>query len=510
MTGGARAFSLAVLHFAGLTACSAPDRTARIEPPAPVWAAGLSVDAAREAHRQAELRHHLRHLEAVKPRWLLDATARALSPERIARGDFAPWELHEAGRLLFEHEHTFADGLGSPFRRVHKGRSGGPETTSCGSCHWRGGPAGAGSLQDSSFVLGDGDTVSSADPRNPPSLQGAGAVELLAAEMSAELQSARDELLARARREGKEIEGKLSAKGISFGVLRAKPSGEIDASHLEGVDPDLVIKPFGWKGTFATLRSFVVESLQQHFGIQAEELVARHRSSPDPELLGGGADPEDPDGDGVRSELTEGQLTALVSFLAMQELPVVRPQEAWHGAEPAAPSLIAPTATVFADDWARGREVFASAGCSSCHVPKLILQSPVFRTRGERSGAVTEIDLSKHAESPRLERDPLADGYPVWLFSDLKRHDMGREAASRHVDHGVPREAYLTRRLWGLASSPPYFYDGHAPWLDHAISAHGGEASESRSKFNALSREDRGALRVYLLSLRRERRVMVP
>ena len=98
----------------------------------------------------------------------------------------------------------------------------------------------------------------------------------------------------------------------------------------------------------------------------------------------------------------------------------------------------------------------------------------------------------------------------MWLFSDLKRHDLGEKNASRHVDHGVPRQVYLTRRLWGLANSAPYFYDGHAPWFDQAIAAHGGEAETSATAYAALTCEDRGALRVYLLSLRRGRRLVVP
>ncbi len=508
----------------GAAGCHAPSKSeAPLDTAGPVVATGIGLDAAREAQRQSALRQHLRILESVKPRWLLDSTARIVTAERIAAGDFSPAELYEVGRLIFEHDTTFADGLGgararavaeegreSPFHRVHEGRFGGPDTTSCGSCHWRGGPAGAGGLQDNSFLFGDGDRISTADARNPPSLQGVGPVQALAVEMSAELQAARDEIVRRARSEGRAVEGPISAKGVSFGILRAAADGGLDFTRVEGVDRDLVIKPFGWKGTFATVRGFVQESLQVHFGMQAEEIVEQNRIQPDPELLGRGANPRDPDGDGVERELTEGQVTALVAYLAMQEMPVVKPPETLHHSQPRAPNLIAPTATVFTPRWTRGRELFHAIGCATCHVPMLPLKDPTFRTRGGVSGATTQIDLSRHGESPRIERDPLLDAYPLWLFSDLKRHDMGRESASLHEDHGVPVQQYLTRRLWGLASSPPYFYDGHAPWFDHAIQAHGGEAAASRNAFIALGREEKGAVRLYLLSLRRERRVVVP
>jgi hypothetical protein len=509
-----------------LGGCSLPVEAPRAPPPSgggvpfdPSPFDPLSLEAGREAHRRAELRRHLRFLEAAEPGFFLKATARAAAEERIDAGEVGLPELYEIGRLLFEHEYGFEDGLGgahaggggrrSPFRRVHEGRFGGPETTTCTSCHWRGGPAGAGGLPDASFLYGDGDRVDGADARNPPPLQGAGVVEAMAAEMTAELHAIRDRLAREAAVARRPLEAKLSAKGVGFGVLRAGPDGAIDASGVEGVDADLVVKPFGWKGTVATLRDFVSESLQIHFGIQSEDLIRRHRSNPDPELVGSGADPDDPDGDGRKSEITTGQQTALVAFLAMQELPTIAPPETLYGFEPAAAGLTAPTATVFLDEWARGRELFDKIECSSCHVPMLVLKDPVFRTRSPVTGGELRIDLSRQGERPRVEYDARLGGYPVWLFSDLKRHDLGAENASPATDHGVPPRHYLTRRLWGLANSPPYFYDGRAASLDDAIRAHGGDAAESRKAFSALSRQDAGALRVYLLSLRRERSLVV-
>jgi mono/diheme cytochrome c family protein len=480
----------------------------------------LSLEAAREAHRRSEVRRHLQFLEAVRPGYLLSATAERVAQARIDGGQVGLGELYEVGRLIFEHEYTFADGLGngssrespsrSPFRRVHAGRFGGPDTNTCGSCHWRGGPAGAGGLPDASFILGDGDRTGSADARNPPSLQGAVVVQALAREMSAELQAARAGLIEEARRSGRPVERELSAKGIRFGVLRAAADGSLDTSRLLGVDGDLVIKPFGWKGTFAGLREFVAESLQIHFGIQCEDLLAAHRSRPDPELLGSGTDPEDPDGDGVKREMTSGQLTALVTFLALQELPVVRPPEEARGLKPAAPGLPPPATKSFLAEWARGRRLFEEIGCASCHVPFLVLKDPLFATRSEVSGKTLEIDLARHGDRPRLEYDPERKGYPVWLFSDLKRHDLGEENQALHVQEGVGVREYLTRRLWGLSASGPYMYDGRAPWIDHAVEAHRGEAATASVSFSSLPEGDKAALRIYLLSLSRQRRLVVP
>jgi CxxC motif-containing protein (DUF1111 family) len=69
---------------------------------------------------------------------------------------------------------------------------------------------------------------------------------------------------------------------------------------------------------------------------------------------------------------------------------------------------------------------------------------------------------------------------------------------------------YLTPRLWGVADSAPWLHDGRAPSLDYAIAGHGGEGAASRAAYAALSHEDQGALRVYLMSLRRSPRIVVP
>jgi CxxC motif-containing protein (DUF1111 family) len=111
---------------------------------------------------------------------------------------------------------------------------------------------------------------------------------------------------------------------------------------------------------------------------------------------------------------------------------------------------------------------------------------------------------------PGLRYDPSLGGYPVWLFSDLKRHDMGPANVARHVQRGVALDEYLTPRLWGVADSAPYLHDGRAPSFDYAIAGHDGEGAVARAAFVALPPQEKGALRVYLMSLRRAPRVVVP
>jgi len=183
----------------------------------PRWRAGcaplarpapLSLEAAREALRLAERRHELRFREAAAPGSFLREMHSALDAKRIAAGEICLAELADRGQLLFEHEYNFPDGLGGgrsatapagPFRRVHQGLFGGPETISCPSCHWVGGPNGAGAETDNVFLQGDGERTRSGDERNPPALIGLGVVQALAREMSRDLHKERDEATASAR-----------------------------------------------------------------------------------------------------------------------------------------------------------------------------------------------------------------------------------------------------------------------------------------------------------------------
>jgi hypothetical protein len=497
-----------------LVACKSSTRedaaTWRADCPTLARPAPLSMEAAREAERVATRRHELRLREAAAPGSFLHEMHSALDAERVATGQVCLEELADLGQLLFEHEYTFPDGLGGgesakaragPFRRVHGGLFGGPETISCPSCHWIGGPNGAGAETDTAFLEGDGERTASGDERNPPALVALGVVQALAREMSRDLQKQRADLVREAARAGEARETRLTSKGVDFGMLRTSPKGEIDASGIRGIDEDLVVKPFGWKGTLATFTDFVAEALQIHMGIQSDVLLA----SGSRELVGGGNDPADPDGDGIREELGRGPFAAMMAHLALLELPIVEPLIQDRQLPAAASARLPPTATSFADDFQRGRREFHQLGCAGCHMPMMVLESPILVLDG-----LPPIDLSRDMRQPGLHYETGLGGYPVWLFSDLKRHDMGKANVARHVQRGVALEEYLTPRLWGVADSAPYLHDGRAPSFDYAIAGHDGEGAAARAAFEALSLEDRGPLRVYLMSLRRTPRLIVP
>ncbi|MEZ4464270.1 MAG: di-heme oxidoredictase family protein [bacterium] len=315
--------------------------------------------------------------------------------------------------------------------------------------------------------------------------------------MSAELQATRDAALAEARAGGVPVVVGLTAKGVDFGALTARPDGSLDTRAVAGVDPDLVVKPFGWKGVFPTIRGFAQASLHLHLGLQAEELLA----SPGDVDVGDGP-PTDRDGDGVAREITAGQLTALVLFLATLDAPTVAvPLEGAAHGPPLSGEVQVIDAPELTDRWLEGAQVFATLGCPHCHVPFLPLEDARFTTAPPGGRPVT-LDLEVAAAAPRPVRG--TDGVLlVPVFSDLKRHGMGRLLASLHGEAGVPVDAWITRRLAGVATTSPYLHDGAATDFDEAISLHGGEAAFAADAFAALPEHDRASLRVFLLGLQR-------
>src|SRR5262249_36988555 len=281
-----------------------------------------------------------------------------------------------------------------------------------------------GAETDGAFLDGDGVRTASGDERNPPALVGLGVVQALAREMTRDLQQARADLVRDAAHAGAARDARLTAKGVGFGRLRATAKGELDASGIRGVDADLVVKPFGWKGTLASFTDFAAEALQLHIGIQSDVLLA----SASRDVVGMGADPADPDGDGVRGELGRGPFAAMAVHLALLEMPVVEPLIQDRQLAAPAKEFLPPTTTSFAEDFQRGRREFHQLGCAGCHVPAMVLENPVLELDG-----VPPIDLARTMRQPGLRWDANAGGYPVWLFSDLKRHDMGKANAARHV-----------------------------------------------------------------------------
>ena len=304
---------------------------------------------------------------------------------------------------------------------------------------------------------------------NPPFLFGVGGVELLGLEMTAELQALKQHAI-----DNPFTPLDLITKGVDFGTIVADGLGDVDTAQVEGVSDDLVVRPFGRKGEFATTRDFDVGAMQFHFGMQPTEAV------------GEGIDA---DGDGVVDEITVGELSALGVFVSTRPRPVQGSMNSQ--AE-------------------QGQTLFTSAlGCADCHIPVLHTDTVDLPLRFPQVATdpwvnvYTSIDVSK---VPAKFQKNGSGGVRVPLFADLKRHDMGDGLAEDFAlaDAATNRE-FTTAKLWGVADSGPWLHDGRALTISSAILMHGGEAQVARDNFDALSDAEKTSVLEFLRSLRTPR-----
>ena len=430
----------------------------------------------------------------------------------IDAGEISLDDLMEHGMMLFTASFNTLDGAGrpettgvgdSPFRNRREypenfNRISGPDANSCSACHTLPRLGGGGDNVTNIFVDaeihpfanfdgGDGDalkadlTLQTVGPeRNPMGLFGSGVIEMLAREMTFDLQGIRDSALGDARETGVEVTRELTTKGVDFGRVTVRPDGTIDVSAVEGVDSDLIIKPFHQKGAVVSLREFALKAMNNHHGMQAAE---RFR------------DGVDADGDGVADELTRGDMTALVAYLV--SLPV--------------PGRAMPTNEAALAAAERGEALFETIGCTMCHRTSLRLDSPVFtepnpfnppgKLKLSDVSQPLSIDLTAEGQGPFLTRE--ADGsLLVPAFTDLKRHDMGSALDTDSVQQGsIPTEMWLTRKLWGVASEAPFLHNGRATLISEAILLHGGEAEAQRAAFAAMPVEDQAAVVEFIKTL---------
>lgn len=303
---------------------------------------------------------------------------------------------------------------------------------------------------------------------NPPALFGAGAVQQVGKEMTARLQELKDRAL---RNPGRRVA--LTTHGVDFGTLRADAQGNLDTTGVEGIDEDLIVRPFGRKGEFTTVRDFDLIALAFHMGMQPVEVV------------GAGFDE---DGDGVVNEVLPGEVSALEIFITTQESPVKWPENR---------------------NARRGRQLFRQLGCVDCHrfaietiSPYLSYSFPEVPTDPSRNVFFT-VDLRQ----PPANLTPADDGgILVPMFSDLKRHDMGPELAEEFfLATDEQNREFITAKLWGVADTAPYLHDGRALTLNEAILLHGGEAQAAREAFRRLSNRRKNQLIEFLRTLRNPR-----
>jgi hypothetical protein len=432
-----------------------------------------------------------------------------IDQEQIVDGTLSLTEIREAGLKVFATPFNRADGLGDgthdplvpDTRDFTQGnrptlqgngtflRVNGMDSQTCLECHSfvsnaevpaRLGVGGVGGINNSALFQPDRIDVTGENFNgiaefsgrliNPPFLFGSGGVELLAREMTADLQALKQEALVQP---GTPIE--LVTKGVSFGEIVADEAGGLDTSQVQGIDGDLVVRPFGRKGDMASIREFSVNALAFHLGMQAIEAFEY----------------PDEDNDGIRNEISIGDLSALSIFISTMDRPEQKKRniESRHGAR-----------------------LFSDIGCADCHRPELTTEGKYlyYKLTGSPQKPFEDTFYYVDLTLSPMDFQKARGGVKVGLFSDLKRHDMGeglKESFSKATDQ--ENREFITPRLWGIADTAPYLHDGRALTLVEAIEWHdsdGSEAAGSAQAFSVLQERDKNRLIKFLLTLRTPRK----
>lgn len=478
-------------------------------------------------------------------------------------------EAFECGDELFATHFNAVDGVGANvgngqrFTRVPRAdqnrgeewanhfprRSTGPNAEACTTCHNI-------PFEDGAGLAGlnvSRDPTHSGNPRffvnrNTPHVFALGALQLLAEEITTELQSritaaqtalcdagASAQLVSQSRnfreRRGESTRGdgrrsrdssqdgnqsgndngveiELIGKGISFGSVYVT-CDRVDTRNVVGIDRDLVVKPFQWKGNTAFLRDFNRDASHNELGMQPVEITG---------------DDFDGDGDGVSNEFGIGDISALTIYVAAQPRPVTKLELHALGIMQLSFAEIASINN--------GENIFEQVGCADCHRPALVVNNPVFSEPSQHPAYRDE--LFPAGQDPEFNlvsiNDPIrfnlttdqpsnileingtevnignfeanaAGGAIVRLYGDLKRHNMGRALEESIDEEGIDRNLWMTKELWGVGSTAPYLHDGRATTLTEAILAHGGDARSSRQAAAALSDNDHEDLLAFLNNL---------
>jgi hypothetical protein len=410
-----------------------------------------------------------------------------------------PFRSVRRGRQLFQRKFTRLQGQGP-----NEGDGVGDINTnnaigaglsdSCALCHGRPrGSAGVG-----------GNVATNPDSRDAPHLFGLGLREMLADEITDDLRRIRSQAIISAAQSGHSVMLLLRSKGIDYGTITATPSGAVDTSNVQGVDPDLRVRPFFAEGRTISIREFIVGAMHKEVGLEINDPdLARAGAgqkvvTPSGMVLDGSLDridrPPAPDAETGQYEIDP----AIVDHLEFYLLNYFKP------------GLGQQNVTT-----ALGRKVFNRTGCISCHISNLQINhdrrvadvatvyDPVngnFNNLFATATTLINVIDDHHMGLPPLKQPQEKPFLVENIFTDFKRHDLGPTFYERNYD-GTLQKQFLTRALWGVGSKGSFGHDGRSISLDEVILRHGGEAQAQRDAYAKLPGPESDALQKFLQSL---------
>lgn len=278
-----------------------------------------------------------------------------------------------------------------------------------------------------------------------------------------------------------------AAQVIGMGLLEAVP----EASIMAQADPDdangdgirgvanLVVDPqtgkthlgrFGWKASKGSIRQQVADALIKDLGVTSPVF-------PDYGCQRGAATCH---ASTAATSVSENELQRLTNYLSLIGVPAQRKLRSGF------PDgiRVSPEHDVDPTQIARGSDLFTQTRCVACHTPTM------------KTG-------NTHPFAELREQT-------IHPYSDLLLHDMGAGLADTLAEGRAYPSQWRTAPLWGIGSlrfvqggdtSVRLLHDGRARTIPEAILWHGGEATDSRTRYEGLPKADRDAITAFLQSL---------
>lgn len=449
-----------------------------------------------------------------------------------------PWMAYQRGWSLFQREWTAEDGVFALAAENY-----GPAlTNSCGMCH-------NSPYQTPGSSANGG--ASDGFGRNVPHLFGIGLTESLGFQIRDEIMNYAD-----ANRNGyidfpSEAQGKRAIVEASPGVnIDYGEMGDADNDGIPDLNPILIVQFVDKQGRlvdgdlsssetagydiavgifgaaisdhqFPSIRRFAEGALRSIDGFRVDDRLGMTDD-------GNGRDLKDNDGWAATSNAGAPQLIQphegvpeakndtcpLAHTMSAGEVDLLE----WYLLNTPRPAELPLT-----PDRARGKQLMAEIGCTTCHTEQWRLKGAgegnylgdrrFFSVKtswdSDLQTLIGEVQLLADQTSEKdgtqrwlpKRREAMVDGY----YSDLLYHDLGDRVREYHfvrqADRAFAIRKFRTPPLWGVGSTAPYGHDGRSPDLDSMIRRHGGEAEIVMQSYVHLPDGDRRAIISFLNGL---------
>ncbi|WXL24971.1 di-heme oxidoredictase family protein [Ectopseudomonas mendocina] len=269
---------------------------------------------------------------------------------------------------------------------------------------------------------------------------------------------------------GTQFSARVAPPMIGLGLLEAIP----EAAILANADPDdsngdgisgrpnqvwdrtqqrSVLGRFGWKAGQPSLNQQNADAFANDMGLTSSLIAQDNCTQAQPDCLNAA--------NGGAPEVSDNILSTVLFYTRNLGVPARR--------------------DINEPDVLRGKNLFYSAGCQSCH-------TPTFTTAAD-------------AAEPELANQTIRP------YSDLLLHDMGEGLADNRSEFQANGREWRTPPLWGIGLTErvnghtQFLHDGRARNLLEAILWHGGEAEAAKQYVLNLNAVERKALLAFLNSL---------